>query len=113
MCCGRARSRTPTDSRTQWLTQRPCGRTRAPQSGGGRSTGAETGRRSDLPVDRALRHGLGGEELLGDRVLGLALFRRLEVVQPQLVPGVLVELAVQLAAVGTAVELADETLVPH
>src|SRR5258708_38433940 len=43
---------------------------------------------------------------------GSALFRWLQVVEPQLVPGVLVELAVQLAAVRAAVVLAHETLVP-
>src|SRR5438105_87248 len=44
---------------------------------------------------------------------GLALVGRLQVVEAQLVARVLVELAVQLTAIGAAVELADESFVPH
>src|SRR5436190_18316549 len=43
----------------------------------------------------------------------LSLFGRFELVEPEVVAVVLVELAVQLAAVGTPVVLADEPLVPH
>ena len=79
-------------------------------------------------LDRALHDRLGREELLPDGGLrqrrpspsslpcearDLALLGRLQVIKPQAVAGVFVELAVQLAAVRAAVVLADETFVPH
>src|SRR5439155_14165620 len=90
--------------------------------------------RGGAVLDRALHDRLGREELLPDGGLAnskpppgplrgptspasgevkLALFGRLQVVEPQAVAGVFVELAVQLAAVRAAVVLADKTLVPH
>src|SRR2546427_12499811 len=47
------------------------------------------------------------------RVIPLAFFGRLQVVEPQPVAGLFVELAVQLPAVRAPVVLADKTLGPH
>src|SRR5438552_14184478 len=104
---------------------------------GGRSPVQQAGRRDRVRVDDSLHDRLGGEELFNDgRLRGvppappsaspppphewggalsiyLSLFRGFQVVQTKAGGGVFVELAVQLAAVGAPVVLANETFVPH
>src|SRR5437899_6770724 len=100
---------------------------------GGRSPVQQAGRRDRVRVDDSLHDRLGGEELFNDGRLRefreplrrrrrhlpmngeepyLSLFRGFQVVQTKAGGGVFVELAVQLAAVGAPVVLANETFVP-